>query len=45
MIPVDDKPITQLPIIPTAMLMKHRAYEEFDNRFRSLPRFRLYAAW
>ena len=24
MIPVDDKPITQLPIIPTAVLMKHR---------------------
>lgn len=44
MIPVDDKPITQLPIIPTAVLMKHRAYEEFDNRFRSCARL-LQSLW
>lgn len=44
MIPVDDKPITQLPIIPTAVLMKHRVYEEFDNRFRSCARL-LQSLW
>lgn len=44
MIPVDNKPITQLPIIPTAVLMKHRAYEEFDNRFRSCARL-LQSLW
>lgn len=44
MIPVDDKPITQLPIIPTSVLMKHRAYEEFDNRFRSCARL-LQSLW
>lgn len=44
MIPVDEKPITQLPIIPTAVLMKHRVYEEFDNRFRSCARL-LQSLW
>ena len=44
MIPVDDKPITQLPIVPTAVLMKHRVYEEFDNRFRSCARL-LQSLW
>lgn len=44
MIPVDNKPITQLPIIPTAVLMKHRAFEEFDNRFRSCARL-LQSLW
>jgi hypothetical protein len=38
MIPVDDKPITQLPIVPAAVLMKHRVFEEYDNRFRSCAR-------
>lgn len=44
MIPVDNKPITQLPIIPTAVLMKHRVFEEFDNRFRSCARL-LQSLW
>lgn len=44
MIPVDDKPITQLPIVPTAVLMRHRAFEEFDNRFRSCARL-LQSLW
>jgi hypothetical protein len=44
MIPVADKPITQLPIVPTAVLVKHRVYEEFDNRFRSCARL-LQSLW
>lgn len=44
MIPVDNKPITQLPIVPIAVLMKHRVYEEFDNRFRSCARL-LQSLW
>lgn len=44
MIPVDTKRITQLPIIPTAVLMKHRVSEDFDNRFRSCARL-LQSLW
>ncbi|QGN55919.1 hypothetical protein [Novosphingobium sp. Gsoil 351] len=44
MIPVADNPITQLPIVPTAVLVKHRVYEQFDNRFRSCARL-LQSLW
>jgi len=44
MIPVDDKPITQLPIVPRAVLAKHRVLEEFDTRFRSCARL-LQSLW
>jgi len=44
MIPVDDQPIAQLPIIPPAVLSKHRVLEEFDTRFRSCARL-LQSLW
>lgn len=44
MIPVDDQPIAQLPIIPAAVLSKHRVLEQFDNRFRSCARL-LQSLW
>jgi len=44
MIPVDNKPIEQLPIVPTRVLAKHKVYEDFDNRFRACARL-LQALW
>jgi len=44
MIPADDNPITQLPIVPRAVLAKHRVLEEFDTRFRSCARL-LQSLW
>lgn len=44
MIPVQDSPISQLPIVPVHVLMQHRVFEEFDNRFRSCARL-LQALW
>ena len=44
MIPINDKPLTQLPIIPPAVLSRHRVREEFDNRFRACARL-LQACW
>lgn len=44
MIPVDNKPITQLPIVPAAVLADHDVLEKFDNRFRACARL-LQALW
>lgn len=44
MIPVDNHPITQLPLIPSAVLSRHRVLEEFDTRFRSCARL-LQSLW
>jgi len=42
--PYDDKPIAHLPLIPKPVLAKHRAAEQFDNRFRSCARL-LQSLW
>lgn len=44
MIPVNNKPIAQLPIVPRAVLTKHKIFEDFDNRFRACARL-LQAMW
>lgn len=44
MIPVNNKPIAQLPIIPRSVLSKHKVFEDFDNRFRACARL-LQAKW
>jgi hypothetical protein len=44
MIPVNNTPIAQLPIIPRAVLTRHKVCEYFDNRFRSCARL-LQAKW
>lgn len=44
MIPVNNKPIEQLPIVPTHVLAKHKVFEDFDNRFRACARL-LQALW
>lgn len=44
MIPVNNKPISQLPIIPAHVLRQHKVYEDFDNRFRACARL-LQAKW
>lgn len=44
MIPVNNTPIAQLPIIPRAVLTRHKVCEDFDNRFRACARL-LQAKW
>lgn len=44
MIPVDNKPIVQLPIVPSAVLTEHDVSEAFDNRFRACARL-LQSLW
>ena len=44
MIPYPDKPATQLPIVPSHVLMKHAVFYEFDNRFRACARL-MQALW
>src|SRR5688500_8068443 len=44
MIPVDNKPIGQLPIVPAAVLAAHDALETYDNRFRACARL-LQSLW
>lgn len=44
MIPCDNQPIAQLPIVPTSVLFANRALNEFDNRFRSCARL-LQSLW
>jgi hypothetical protein len=44
MIPVNNTPIAQLPIIPRAVLTRYKVCEYFDNRFRSCARL-LQAKW
>lgn len=44
MIPVNNAPIAQLPIIPPAVLTRYKVREDFDNRFRACARL-LQAKW
>lgn len=44
MIPISNKPIAQLPVVPSRVLFQHRVYNEFDTRFRSCARL-LQALW
>lgn len=44
MIPANNKPVKQLPIVPAAVLIQHDVAEKFDNRFRSCARL-LQSLW
>jgi hypothetical protein len=44
MAPEFGKPIQQLPLIPAAVLKKHRVHEPLDTRFRAAARL-LQALW
>ena len=44
MIPITNKPIAQLPVVPARLLFQHSVYNEFDTRFRACARL-LQALW